>query len=309
MYSISKDHDFSDLDIYKFYLPDFKIGKAMFSPVRKEKTPSFYIFKARDGKYRWKDFGFTGKSGNAVNLVMELFNLTYKGAKEKLLQDLSGVTLYLGLPPKVLVEPKPSIIDIKIKSKPFTVADLKYWSMFGINQQTLNKFMVYSISHYWINNKLIYIPKNQLSFAYYLSGKWKIYSPYSKIKWITNGNSYTIQGASQLVEKGELLVLSKALKDVMILDSFGIPAIAPQSESVLLDRSIMISLFKRFDNIVTFFDSDLSGINLAKKYYDEYHISGLEVPKNCCAKDLGEYVVNFGLRETEELLKHLALIY
>ncbi len=309
MYSTKEVKEIDDLDVFKFYLGEFKLEERFLSPLRKERNPSFVIFRGRDGKYRYKDFG-TGEHGDKINLVESLFGLAHNGALRKISQDLSGVTCFLGLPnkPQLSKETYQKITDIKIKRRPFSEADLEFWNSFGINKEILDKFQVFSISHYWINDKIIYISKNQLCYAYSISGRFKIYSPMSVHKWINNADATLIQGFNQLAEKGELLVITKALKDVMLLDSLGLSAIAPQSETILLDKDIIDNLYKRFDNIVTFFDNDETGINLAKRYLDIYGIRSCFIPENCCSKDISDYYKHFGADKTRELLKTLNLI-
>ncbi len=240
MYSTKEVKEIDDLDVFKFYLGEFKLEERFLSPLRKERNPSFVIFRGRDGKYRYKDFG-TGEHGDKINLVESLFGLTHNGALRKISQDLSGVTCFLGLPnkPRLSKETYQKITDIKIKRRPFSQADLEFWSSFGISKDILDKFQVFSISHYWINDKIIYISKNQLCYAYNISGRFKIYSPHSVRKWITNGDFATVQGFAQLVKKGELLVITKALKDIMLLDTFGIASIAPQSETIDIPWDIL----------------------------------------------------------------------
>ena len=46
-----------------------------------------------------------------------------------------------------------------------------------------------------------------------------------------------LQGAHQLPAEGELLVVTKSMKDVMCLYSLGITAIAPNSENLFLTES------------------------------------------------------------------------
>ncbi len=45
------------LDIFSYYIgKDFKYGRAICSPLRKDKSPSFTIFKHNSGKFFFKDF-------------------------------------------------------------------------------------------------------------------------------------------------------------------------------------------------------------------------------------------------------------
>lgn len=295
-----------DLDIYKYYLTNFSINTAMFSPFRQERTPSFYIFQGSDGKYKWKDFGYkegiTG--GNGVKLVMELFGLSYESAKQKISSDLSGLTAFIGLPNKISGTRLKKELNIKIKIKSFTREDLQYWDQFGISEKLLNKYEVFSISHYWFDDDLFNVSPKKLCFAYHFNGKFKIYMPYSEYKWFNNCSNSTIQGYNQL-EESNILVITKALKDVMTLRSFSIQAIAPQCEVILFESHIIKGLNSRFSKIYTLFDNDSTGLSLAKEYKDKYSIDILQIPKPI--KDVSDYYKENGREKTNELLIKLNL--
>ena len=71
----------------------------------------------------------------------------------------------------------------------------------------------------------------------------KIYQPYSKFKWLSNTSVSDLQGLSQLPKSGDTLVITKSLKDVMCLDIWGIPAVAPSSESCVIPSDIVKQLY------------------------------------------------------------------
>jgi len=151
----------SDIDIYKFYIGDFEIGNIMLSPLRKETHPSFSIFYNADNEVLlWKDWGL-GVSGNSISFVMKLFGLSYRAAVKKIGSDLSGFSSFIGLPNKIIKKP----VNIEIKIKNFTEQDLDYWKSYGITKEILDKFRVYSISHYWLN-ECQFAVYNKLSYAY-----------------------------------------------------------------------------------------------------------------------------------------------
>jgi len=57
------------------------------SVFKTEKTPSMFVyFKAENNEYKFKDFS-SGKQGNKVTLVSELFNITYATAINKICSD------------------------------------------------------------------------------------------------------------------------------------------------------------------------------------------------------------------------------
>lgn len=303
MYKTQVDKEFDDLDIYRFYIGKFSLSTKMLSPLRKETSPSFNIFQTKSGRYFWKDFGIN-KSGNAINLVEELFGLSYEGAKQKISSDLSGLTCFIGLPNKPSINLKsknPSVIKIKIKE--FTYNDLNYWNQFGITKEILKRFEVFSISHYWIDDHIFEVSNKKLCFAYHFNGKFKIYTPYSDHKWFTNCESNIIQGKSQLIDS-DLLIITKSLKDIMTLYSLGFVAIAPQSESIVFDKSIIDRLYSKYDNIITLFDNDGCGVALAEKY-ERLGMKSIFIPNESLCKDISDYYKQYGKEKTKELLSKL----
>ena len=81
----------------------------------------------------------------------------------------------------------------------------------------------------------------------------KIYRPHSltrKDKWRNNCGTYDLQGLAQLPDKGKLLIITKSLKDIMVLYEYGYTAVAPQSEHSSIPTSLMENLKGRFDKII-----------------------------------------------------------
>lgn len=97
----------------------------------------------------------------------------------------------------------------------------------------------------------------QLVFGYYGGIKqdieqWRIYHPQkTKYKWISNWKNHQIQGAHMLPKQGgDLLVITKSLKDVMCLYEYGITAIAPCSENEFLTDTQYQKVRNKFKNII-----------------------------------------------------------
>src|SRR4030043_946651 len=84
----------TEYDIYKYYIrQSFKLGRIMKSPFREDKHPSFGIFKSsKYGSLLFKDLA-TGKTGNCVQFVQELFNISYRESLVKILNDLTNNSL------------------------------------------------------------------------------------------------------------------------------------------------------------------------------------------------------------------------
>lgn len=298
----------TEFDIYRFYLgEEFCIGCNLHSPLRdNDRNPSFSVFNSNNS-LRWKDFG-TGKSGDFIEFVKLKFNLSFKQALDKVYNDLTSIKsqsvpyyLFPGIQPKR---------EIKVKKRDFTRFDLEYWSSFGINQQILNKYEVSALQKYWLiegNKEMVFNSIKNISVYCYHFGsyKYRLYSPFNKdFKWITNAGSEILQGWNQLSIKGEKLILSKSLKDVMTLNSLGFEAVAPQSEHTIIPEDVIIELIRRFEEIIVFFDNDNSGIEASKRYKERYNLKTVFLPDKT-AKDISDYYKAFGEICTKSILKEI----
>ena len=63
-----------------------------------------------------------------------------------------------------------------------------------------------------------------------------------------------------LPKSGDILVVTKSMKDVMVLYQLGIPAIAPISENCFLTEAQYNKLQSRFKYIVLLYDNDRPGL-------------------------------------------------
>lgn len=326
MYDTSKVTDEITLDkilaktneyyIYSFYLGEnIKVNKPISSPFREDKNPSWGLFRSREGNLMWKDFA-TGETGNVIHFVQNVFNITYPKALEKIWEDFISEKIKHSLNGKLKESEiiKTSETRIGIKRKRFSITDKKYWEQYNISKDTLDYYNVYPISTFWINefSQPLFYSKDQPMYAYKIFDKFKIYRPYAKNreeKWRTNCSSYDIQGFEQLPSKSKLLIITKSLKDVMVLHEFGYDSIAPQSEVSTIPKKIMENLTERFEEIVIFFDYDEGGIKGANKLAEKYNIKTIFLPKHYIdiynIKDISDFVKEFGYNEAIKLLKNL----
>jgi DNA primase len=136
---------------------------------------------------------------------------------------------------------------------------------------------------------------------------WRIYSPNHKSKepkFISNWKSVLIQGAKQLPKEGDLLVITKSMKDVMCLYSLGITAIAPNSENLFLTDTQYEKLKKRFKKIVLFYDSDYAGIKNMNRIRKQFNVDCIWIPRKYKAKDISDFYKMYGKDKTINLLKN-----
>lgn len=302
----------TEYDIYSYYIGHkLVIGSKFNSPLRKDSNPSFGLFISRiTNSLLFKDQA-TGDVGNCFKFVQLKHNLsTYKEALNKVNEDLNlGLLKQSNIGLNVRNNYKATRTDIKIKRKNFTKTDDLYWAQYNIDRDILRKFNVYPVSHVWLNDKLMSwrFSDEHPMYAYQIYNKFKIYRPKEEAseKWLTNCTMYNIQGYEQLPAIGELLIITKSLKDVMTLHSLGYTAISANSENTIIPLKIMNDLKKRFTKIIVFYDNDDSGHKGAVAISTTYDLNYMEIPKECQSKDISDYIKDHNLTKTIKLLKNL----
>lgn len=306
----------SEYDLYSYYMGELiQIGKPISSPFREDKHPSFCFFIGKkDRKLMWKDFA-TGESGDIIQFVKNVFQDTNGNAIKRIIKDIDSgkiKTTESGENFKNSFKKIKTIITVKRKN--FTEDDDKYWEQYGLSREIVKHFNVTPISTFWINGDYqpyIYTKDNPI-YAYKVYDKFKIYRPLSvniKNKWRSNLGQYDIQGWEQLPKHDTLVIITKSLKDVMVLYSFGYSAISVNSENVLLTEKVVKELKNRFKEIILFYDNDESGRLGSEKMSTKYNLKQIFIPSSYNtiynAKDISDFRKYFGENKTKELLKEL----
>lgn len=286
-----------DYTIYSYYLGSFKPGKLMNSPLRSDdKMPSFAIFPTKDGALLFKDHG-TGVAGNALKFLK-----LYKGiqTREELEKELLRIVRRFNPTSSVATVTRSYAphedTDIGIVRQPFTEVDKKYWKQFHISIDTLKRFNVFSIK-YFLCNRVVRGTYKETSpmYAYKVYDKFKIYRPLASkyTKWRTNLTNRHVQGLAELpYEGGDLLVITKSLKDVMCLYEMGISAIAASSETTFIPNDILRSLRRKWKRVVILYDRDATGMMKARDYSKQYKLNAIFVHKKFKSKDISDAVKN-----------------
>jgi hypothetical protein len=303
--------------VFEYYLnltekltgQDVKL-KSAFNPV--DKTPSMYVFLSSNSVYRYKDFS-TGKTGDALDLVQELFKLTTRGeTAHKIMQDYGKFIL--------THDEDYNTRDFKKKSKyqvvdfterAWTNIDEKFWTKFHIGSKLLEFYKVSPLLNYTIKKeeddqvKEITIKSNN-SYGYFRKDGtlYKIYHPYVKDYKFIKVKDY-IQGSDQLTMTVPYLIICSSLKDIMAFTKLGYKnaeAIAPDSENILIPEH-MISAYKhKYKGICTLFDNDAPGIESMKKYKNKYDIPQVILEMS---KDLSDSIKDHGIIKVKEVLTPL----
>lgn len=285
-----------DYTIYSYYLGSFKPGKLMNSPLRPDdKIPSFAIFSGKTGGLLFKDHG-TGEAGNALKFIK-----VYRGiqTRDELERELLRIVRKMN---PMLGEVKPThvktvgsgLTDIGIVRQPFTEVDKRYWKQFHISIDTLKKFNVFSIK-YFLCNRVVRgtYKEDSPMYAYKVYDRFKVYRPLASkfTKWRTNLTNRHVQGLAELPkEGGNLLIITKSLKDVMCLYEMGFYAIAASSETTFIPEDILQSLRSKWKHIVILYDRDKTGMKTARQYSKQYKFDAIFVHKKFKAKDISDAV-------------------
>ena len=282
----------TEYDIYAKYIGQFKVGMIYNSPFRKDKNPSFGIYYSKRTKQLlFKDHG-TGECGNVIKFV-SLF--TSKTEYNDILSDIVdklNITNNTKLVSSKQYIPSTETV-IGVVRQEFTDVDINYWKQFNISINTLKKFNVNSIKYYLCNGivKGTYKRENPM-YAYKVYNNFKIYRPLADkyTKWRNNLTDYDIQGYEQLPQKGDILFITKSMKDVMCLHEMGYPAVSPSSESTFLPKDVLEQLKTRFKRIIILFDRDVAGVKRSRKLSRETGLEAIFINKKFKAKDVSDAV-------------------
>jgi hypothetical protein len=309
----------SDYQIFSYYIEDFKVGRIICSPLRTDKNPSWKVYKGRNGKLYFIDHS-SHEYGDCFDFVMKLYNLSFAECLEKVAYDM-GVS-----------KTKPSFSNVKNKGKrvshvdtpvsyseigvnkgSYTKEDLAYWASYGIDLGMLNKYRVVKCDRVFLNGRVFWVSTSDnpvFAYVFYKDGRYtmKIYRPKAKKgeRWLSNTNRTILQGWDQLPERAQTLIITKSLKDVMVLNSFGYPSLAMQNEVSSIKYTVVEELYSRFDEIYILQDFDyagVTGVNKLRKAFDfKYFFIQSFSTRNNGLKDISDYRQSEGYYKAKQLI-------
>lgn len=294
----------TEYDIYSAYLGNFKVGMIYNSPFRKDKNPSFgCYYSKRTKQLMFKDHG-TGDCGNVIKFVQLYTGLTnYSDILNDIVNKLKITNNTQLVSSKQYIPSQETVIGVVRQD--FTKTDIDYWSQYNISKQTLKKFDVSSIKYYLCNGivKGIYKDTNPM-YAYKVYNHFKIYKPLADkyTKWRNNLTENDIQGFKQLPKTGDILIITKSLKDVMCLYEMGIPAISPSSESTWIPEKALEDILKRFKRVLICFDRDVAGLTNLRKLSLKTGLKWIIMPKRFKAKDISDAIQANGFEKVKKYI-------
>lgn len=321
---------YQDIDIYRKYLnQEIEINKPILSPLMKDNKPSLGFFVGENNEICFNDFRI-GK-GDFVKFVCLLEGLSY-------FEALSKIAIDFGLDDKYIVKKvektifnndnkkylsreeilsRAGSLHLGKKKRNWQIHDIEFWKQYGISLDTLKFFNVEPLEYIFINEKIIKADKYSYCFIEYKDNKetYKIYQPFNtNYKWLNSHNDSVWQGWQQLPNKGDELIITKSLKDVMSLyEVTGIPAVSLQSEGILPKHHVFTQLDERFQCIYSLYDNDYdSEQNWGKIFGDriskEFGLIEMYIDDKYKSKDFSDLVKNVGKDKAKYILEHTMML-
>ena len=252
-------------------------GKKYCSPLRKDDNPTCE-YRYTNNKLYFVDYS-GDFYGDCFDVVQRMYGINYLKSLMLVSKkfNLSDVTFAAQKQPQTTIEKEhfKSYREIEIMVREWSANDLEYWNKFEINLKTLQFFNVFPTQYVFLDGEIMY-SHNQSNpgYAYRFDNKkYKIYFPFrnhNESRFISNTTH--IQGLNQLPKSGKLLILTKSMKDIMVLRRFGFYSIAFQSESIVPKPEDIEPFLQNWDKVVSFYDFDRAGIRSANKMRKLYGI-------------------------------------
>lgn len=306
------NHYVKDEEIYNFYVGEFKDNIKFKSPFRPTEDDGSFKISYYYNAWLWVDYGRNNTPKNCVFLIMELYNLSYNNALNKIYEDI-----YLNNGNLEIAK-----INIEIKNKHsyssciirdfYYDYELNYWKQANITEEDLRHYKIYcgEIRH----NGIVWhrSSKEDPLFIYMYNRNNKIYKGYRPLtkdkdfKFYGYNVADHIQGYDLLPKKGEILIITKSYKDMIIWNKLGYPSIAPHAENMFVSLEMLQELSTRFTYIYVNYDNDTTGVENCIKYttkYKEYNLNYFNIAKEHDVKDPFAFVCKYGYEELHNLFK------
>jgi hypothetical protein len=275
----------------------------------KDKVPSMVIYyNAGSRYYKFKDFS-SGKQGDNIELVQELFNLTRQQAVVKIMNDYQEYVNFNGTVklPEFKVHDKFKVSDFEMRT--WNTLDEKYWLGYKVGSKILQKYNVVPLKFFTMEREetdgviTSFTFSNPYMYGYFRNdgSLYKIYTPKNTEKKFIKVENY-IQGLEQLKYDCKYLLITSSLKDLMTFDKLSISnieSIAPDSENTMISETVIKELKSKYFKIIILFDNDEPGIKAAQKYKEKYGLDYVILPLE---KDLSDSVKLHGIDKVKEVL-------
>ena len=298
---------------------DVRSKKLTFSPFRNDNHVTCSFYKSKSNILYLHDFA-TNEHINCFQVVMKKFNVNYYEALEIIAKDFGLIEgTHSNKVAPIIVKPlkETESSNIQVQIKDYTEEELKWWETFGISKKLLKKYHIYSLQHVFINGQLRFTSSSKCPIYGYYFGKdkngnekWKCYFPLkTEYRFLNNLSKKILQGYHQLPKTGDLLVITKSMKDVVALYGFGIAAVSPNSETLFVDDKKLEEFKQRFKHILVVYDNDRPGLyNMAKIRREHPELNYFYMPWYL-AKDFTDSIKLVGVENMKEYVNEFMSNY
>lgn len=311
----------SDAQIFRYYFGHFDLNTSYKSKFIKDNTPSTGFYISKSGKLIYNHLNGKVDKMDCFAFVQHLFNLDFKGTVNKIAYDFGLVS---GNPAPVNKKVLDDLVDfdrdhkketkISIIAAKWTDTNSKFWSNHEISIDELKREGVYPIKKLFINEKPISNPNDFIRYALTTERKKetliKVYSPNpeDKFKWVNNIPLDHPFGIQTLNKTADYCVVTKSVKDMIILKKFFPAVIASQNESrSAISDSTMANLNRLFQFSCLAWDIDDTGLE-AMTEMEEFGFVPMHLPIEFFEegiKDFGDFVLKYGLKELDYIIQQI----
>ena len=306
----------TELQILERYCSNYNSLESSFkSEFYNDRNASCRIVISASGIPYYKDFG-NGDYFLAFDYVSRKYGSNYHETCNIIANDFGLKNSNFKVTPQLLLSnDAPKLVKVKsniqVVVRPFNMLDYHYWDQYHISLTTLqffnvkackNVYLVKGDKHYVFNHKN-YLPLYSYKFFKNNSEYLKIYSPYSitkEGKWLSNVGADCLQGYDQLPELGDILFITKSLKDVMAFYELQYSAVGLQAETNKLSKKSYNELVKRFKRVILVLDNDDQGYTSTGDFLLEYDVEFFFIPDE---KDISDYIKKYGYKKAFNLIK------
>jgi 5S rRNA maturation endonuclease (ribonuclease M5) len=313
----------SELDIFKMYCNNFtEIGKCFKSEFYEDNNPSCVIYQNKNNKLNYKDFG-SDDHLDCYAYIMKKYNCNFSESLNIIASDFNILSIKVDVPVDYVLGSnynKQSLVtykkpEISIVPRNWNIVDYNFWTKrYGFEFKILEEYDIVPLEYCYLHkgDKTIVFKYDKLNpmyaYRFTFDGKfsYKIYwplSPDKKRKWLfSGGSSYNIEGEDCLPLHGDLLVITKSLKDIIALKLMGYNAISLQGEANRLEQSMVDRFLKRFKEIIILYDNDEQGVKSSNKITSNYGFRSVFIPKEYNSKDPSELIENLGFKDAKIII-------
>lgn len=295
------NNNISDEDIFFYYLGDFENNSWFSAPWRSDTNPSLRI-SYYNNRWVWIDFGEDSRPKSGIDFIKRYYDVDYITAIQKGWEDIQNGEAF-PIKKRVIKHDSKSYCNIR----DLLPHELEYWAKAKINKQTLDYFNVYSgeIRH---NSILWHKSKEEDPLFIYMWDKktpiykgYRPFAPTTRLKFYSKNISGHIQGWDKLPATGNMLIITKSYKDVIVWWELGYPAIAPHSENMFISPFDLYDLEGRFKHIYVNYDNDEVGVKKSTQYSSEYNLKYFNLPLSTNCKDPFQFVVCYDYDDLNNL--------